>query len=165
MAGLACGLRLSEKIAAGIQVDYFSERTTGEYNNRQSITCEAGLLISPSENIRLGVHFFNPIPNSLRKSYLPSAIRAGAGVFLSKILFTGAELEIASGDNLILRTGFEYEAAKKVRLRGGFCTKNTAFSFGLGYLFNPIQIDLAFVTHDKLGVTSSASLIFNINKK
>jgi len=165
MAGLACGLPISEKIDAGIQIDYFSERTAGEYNNRQSITCEAGLLISPSENLRLGIHLFNPLPNSLRKSYLPSAISAGAGIFLSKSLFAGAELEMASGDNLIFRTGFDYEAAKKVRLRGGFCTKNTSFSFGLGYLFNQMQIDLAFVTHDKLGVTSSASLIFNLTKK
>ena len=35
VAGLACGLKLSEKIAAGVQIDYFSERTSGEYNNYQ----------------------------------------------------------------------------------------------------------------------------------
>ena len=35
MTGIACGLKLSEKIAAGVQVDYFSERTHGEYSNSQ----------------------------------------------------------------------------------------------------------------------------------
>jgi hypothetical protein len=33
-AGLACGLKLSEKISAGIQTDLFFERTSGEYNER-----------------------------------------------------------------------------------------------------------------------------------
>jgi len=68
MTGLACGLKLSNKISAGLQVDYFSVKTSGEYNN-QSVTCEAGLLITPSENTRLGIHVFNPVPNSLRKIF------------------------------------------------------------------------------------------------
>ena len=38
MTGLACGLKLSKKISAGLQVDYFSEKTSGEYNNNQSVT-------------------------------------------------------------------------------------------------------------------------------
>ena len=36
MTGLACGMKLSDKISAGVQVDYFSERTSGEYDNNQS---------------------------------------------------------------------------------------------------------------------------------
>ena len=162
MAGLACGMSLSEKIAAGIQIDYFSEQTTGEYYNNQLITFEAGILLSPSDNIRLGIHLFNPLPGSLRKSYVPSAIRAGAGIYLSRMLFAGAEADMSTENKLILRTGFEYEAAKRLWLRGGFCTDNTSFSFGLGYHLNFVQVDIGFVTHVKLGVSSSASLIFKI---
>ncbi len=162
MGGLSCGVTLSENIAAGVQIDYFSEKTSGEYENRRSVTCEAGLLISPKENVRIGIHIFNPVPNSLRKTFLPTVLRAGAGIDLSKVLFAGAEAEMSSGEKLILRTGFEYEAFKKFRLRGGFCTENTSFSFGLGYLLKSLQIDLGFSTHEKLGITSSASLIFKI---
>ncbi len=53
MTGLACGLKLSDKISVGVQVDYFSERTSGEYDNNQFITCEAGMVITPSENTRI----------------------------------------------------------------------------------------------------------------
>jgi hypothetical protein len=162
MAALSCGIKLSEKISAGIQVDYFSEKTTGEYSNRQSLTFEAGLLIIPSENIHLGVHLFNPFPNSLRKSYLPSTVRIGAGIDLSKTLFGGVEAEMSTGNKLIFKSGFEYEAGKGVWLRGGFNTDNTSFSFGFGYLVKFVKIDIGFVTHEKLGVTSSASLIFQI---
>jgi len=163
MTGLACGMKLSKKISAGLQVDYFSERTSGEYDNIQFVTCEAGLLVTPSENLRIGLHIFNPIPNTIRKTYLPTSLRIGTGTNLNKLLFAGIEAEMSSGSKLIIRTGFEYEAAKKLWLRGGFSTDNNSFSFGLGYFVKIAQIDLGFVTHEKLGVTSSVSLIFKIH--
>jgi len=61
-SGLACGLRLSENISAGIQVDYFHDKAAGEYKNIHSVACEAGLLFTPKENITVGVHVFNPLP-------------------------------------------------------------------------------------------------------
>lgn len=160
--GIACGMKLSEKIAAGVQVDYFSERTSGEYDNIQSVTFEAGVTVMASENTRIGFHIFNPVPNSLRKSFLPSSLRIGAGSYLNKLLFAGVEAEMSTTGHLLVRTGFEYEAGKNFWLRGGFCTDNNSFSFGMGYLAKIMQIDLGFVTHDKLGVTSSISLIFKI---
>jgi hypothetical protein len=163
MTGLACGMKLSDKISAGLQVDYFSERTSGEYNNNQSVTCEMGALITPSEKTRIGIHIFNPIPNSLRKTSLPMSLRIGAGTYLNKSLFTGVEAEMSTGSELILKTGFEYEAAKKLWLRGGYSTDNNSFSFGFGWLAKMVQIDIGFVTHEKLGVTSSVSLIFKIH--
>jgi len=161
-AGLACGLRLSDKISAGVQVDYFSEKAAGEYDNTQMVTCEAGLLFKPGETITFGIHVFNPVPGSLRKSFLPSSLRVGSGIELSDVLFAGAEAEMSSGKNLVFRTGFEYNAAKNLFLRGGFSSENTSFSFGLGYLFRSVRLDLSFVTHEKLGISSSVSLVFQI---
>jgi hypothetical protein len=162
MTGLACGIKISSKISAGVQVDYFSERTSDEYANIQSVTCEAGILLTLSQNTNIGIHVFNPVPNSLRKNYLPSLLRIGAGTFLNKSLFTGIEAEISTRSKLIIRTGFEYEAAKKLWLRAGYSSDNNSFSFGLGYLVKFVQIDVGFVTHENLGVTSSVSLIFKI---
>jgi hypothetical protein len=163
MAGLACGLKLSEKIVAGVQIDYFSERTSGEYNNNQCVTFESGLIASPSDNIRLGFHLFNPVPNSLRKIPQPVSLTVGAGIDLSRILFAGVEAEMSSGSNLSLRTGFEYEAVKNLWLRAGFNTRNNSFCFGLGYRIGIAIMDLGFATHDRLGVTSAVSLIFKIH--
>ncbi len=162
MTGLACGLKLSEIIAAGVQIDFFSERTAGEYYNYQSLTFETGLIITPAENIRIGVQIFNPIPGSVRKTSMPSRLRVGAGTYLNKSLFTGLEAEMSSGSKLIIRTGFEYEAVKNFRFRSGFSTENNSFSFGVGWMMKMVMIDLGFVSHDRLGITSSASLIFKI---
>jgi hypothetical protein len=69
---------------------------------------------------------------------------------------------MSTGENIIIRTGFEYEAAKKFWIRGGFSTENSSFSFGLGYLMKSMKIDLGFSTHERLGVTSLVSLVFKI---
>jgi hypothetical protein len=163
MTGLACGLKLSEKLSAGVQIDYFSEKVPGDYDNIHSVTFETGLMIIPSENTRIGIQLFNPVPNSLRKTYLPARLRVGAGTELSKNLFAGAEAEMSTGSNLIIRTGMEYEAAKKLWIRCGFSTDNNSFSFGLGYLTGIVRLDLGFATHEMLGVTTSASLVFKIH--
>lgn len=162
-AGLGCGLKLSEKISAGIQTDFFAEKSAGEYNERRSLTFEAGILITPSENINVGIHIFNPVPNSLRKNYLPSSLRAGAGIWLSSSLFACAEAEMSTGKGIDLKTGFEYEPSETIKIRGGFSSENTSFSFGIGYLLKFAQLDLGFVTHEMLGLTSSVSIIFKLN--
>ncbi|MBK7712728.1 MAG: hypothetical protein IPN67_17320 [Bacteroidales bacterium] len=162
IAGLACGVKLSEKIAAGVQIDYFTERTSGEYNTHRFVSFEAGLIAMPADNIRVGCHLFNPLPNSLRKNNQPVSLSVGAGIDLSNILFAGAEAEMSSGSNLTLRTGFEYEAVKNLRLRAGFSTRNNSFCFGTGYEIGFVTMDLGFTTHDRLGVTSSVSFIFKI---
>jgi len=161
MTGLASGMKLSEKISAGIQIDYFSEKSPGEFNN-QIITYEAGLVLVPNENTRIGIHIFNLVPGSLRKTFIPSAIRVGAGTYLNKSLFAGAEVEMSSGSNLLIRTGFDYEAVKNLWLRGGYSSENNSFSFGFGFMVKMVQLDLGVATHERLGVTSSMSLIFKI---
>jgi hypothetical protein len=162
MTAVACGMKLSEKLSAGAQVDYFAEMVPGEYEDINIVTGECGVSYSASESTTIGIHLFNPVPNSLRKSSMPARLRAGAGTMLNNFLFAGAEAEMSSGSSMILRMGIEYEAAKKLWMRSGFCTEFNSFSFGIGYLAKFVKIDLAFATHDKLGITSSASLIFII---
>lgn len=165
MIGISCGMPISEKISAGIQVDWYSERSTGEYRDYQILTCEAGISVAPSENVRVGIHLFNPVPNSIRKVEMPSRLRIGAGVTLSSELFAGIEAELSNSGKADIRTGFEYQAAKQVWLRGGFSSAYSSFSFGFGFKTKPALIDIAFSTHEKLGITSSVSIIFLIKSK
>lgn len=160
--GIACGMPLSQKIAAGIQVDYFTERTIRENNIIQFLTAEIGLAISASENVTIGIHLFNPVPNALRHDDLPSTLRVGIGSSVSKVLFAGTEVEMTSEQKMLLRAGFEYEAWKKVWLRAGYSTENNAFSFGIGFLLKPMKLDLSFTSHEKLGISPGISLIFKI---
>ena len=153
----ACGLMLGKALAAGVQADYFSEKADGGYGYTRYLTFEAGALIIPSENVRIGLHIFNPLPNSLRKNDLPMVISAGAGIKLNSSLFAGAEAEMSSGLKPLVRTGFEYEAVKRLWLRAGYSTENNSFSFGTGFRFGTVTGDLGFVSHETLGFTSSVS--------
>ncbi|HQB37399.1 MAG TPA: hypothetical protein PLI41_07620 [Bacteroidales bacterium] len=162
--GLACGMRMSKKISAGVQIDYVAVRTSNKYIGAQSLTFETGLLIHASENVSVGIHLFNPVPNSLRKSFVPSSLSAGVETELSRSLNAAAELSMSSERPLTIRLGFDYEAINKLHLRGGFSTENTSFTFGTGFTWNSVIIDLAFATHERLGITSAASLIFIINE-
>jgi hypothetical protein len=162
MAGLGCGLKLSENLSSGVQIDYLSERSQGEYDNSIAFTFEAGMLITFSKNTRIGIHVFNPLPNSLRKKNLPSSLRVGAGTNFNDLLFATIETELSSGSSLVIRTGFEYEAFKKFWLRGGFSSENNSFSFGAGFMTKIAKIDIGFLTHEKLGITSEISVIFKI---
>ena len=163
--GIACGLKLAENISAGIQIDCFLEKASGEYSNTHSVTFEGGILINPAENITVGIHIFNPVPNSLRRTFLPSTITAGAGIKLNNEVFAGFETEMSTEKRMLIRTGFEYEVAGNLLLRGGFCSENSSFTFGLGYHFRSISLDMGFATHERLGITTSVSMIFNIKDK
>lgn len=165
MIGIGCGLPITEKISAGIQIDYLSERTAGEYLNNKFITCEAGLIITASNDLIFGFHIFNPVPNSLREFDMPAGIRAGLGTKLNSSLFAAAEVEMYSGTKPGLNTGMEYEAAKNFMLRAGYRSLTSSFSFGLGYIAGPGKVDIAFLTHERLGITSSLSIIFEIKQK
>jgi len=155
-------MQLSEKLSAGVQIDYFSERSSGEYGNSNTVTFETGIIVNAGNDISLGIHLFNPLPRSVRKTYLPAIIRAGAAKYFGEDLLAGLELEMRTGGSVVLKTGFEYETSERFWLRGGFSTANNSFSFGIGYRVKFAQVDLAFASHDKLGISSTASMIFKI---
>jgi hypothetical protein len=163
-AGISSGMTISENSSAGIQIDYFSEKSPGETFHWQAVTFEAGALFRLTEKTRAGFHLFNPVPNSMRKSDLPSGISAGAGIDLSSTLFAAAEVEKWSQRKIAVRFGFDYEAAKKFRIRGGFSSENSSFSLGLGYSLKSVILDMGFSTHERLGVSSSVSLVYKILK-
>ncbi|HQJ20444.1 MAG TPA: hypothetical protein PLQ61_04535 [Bacteroidales bacterium] len=162
--GVASGIKLSETVSSGVQIDYLSERTTGDYEDSRMITCEAGLMFDLTGSVKAGIHVFNPVPNSLRNFPLASSIRAGAGVTVSPQLFAAAEVEMITGRKLNLKSGFEYEASKKLIIRGGYSTGEPSFSFGFGCKVKPGILDIAVATHPKLGIISTISIAFNIIK-
>lgn len=160
-AGLACGLRLSENISGGVQADFFAEKTAGEYRERRSLSFEAGLHIRISEQASLGIHIFNPVPGALRKDYLPSSLRVGAGLSLSDEFSVSAETEMSTAGGPDIRTGIEYDPVHGPSLRCGFSSCGNSFCFGIGYHVRTILIDLGFSTHERLGTSTAASIVFS----
>ncbi|MFN8239219.1 MAG: hypothetical protein U0X39_00470 [Bacteroidales bacterium] len=164
MAALSCGMPLSKNLTAGIQIDYFLEKTTGDYPVHETLTFEAGAAIRAGKNLVADLHLFNPLPGLTGSSDLPAAMQIGVGNLINENLFAGLRIEIETGQKPSLSAGFDYKMPGKVRIRGGYCTRWSSFSFGLGYKAGPAVIDIAFYTHEKLGISSSASIAFTIIK-
>jgi len=164
-AGMACGMKLSGKIAAGLQIDYFLERTPGEHTQRSALTFEAGMILTVTETTAAGFRIFNPLPGSLRKNFLPSSIQSGVEVKLSRSLSVTAEAELATGGKARISMGLDYSILQRLQVRGGFRSGAEPFCFGLGYRMKMVKFDFGFMIHERLGITSSASVIYEFNTK
>jgi len=154
--GIAYSHKLGERIAAGIQLDYFSTFIYGANDNFQKITFELGLLSNPSKNLMVGFHTFNPLPgktlhNSL--AVLPSTASLGISyIFYEKVLLAIETFKEFS-ENIIVRTGIEYEPVRQIAFRFGISTGPSAYSFGMGYKSKKIRAGIAFTANQVLGVT------------
>lgn len=157
--GLSYGLMIGKKLSAGVQTDLYSTRQAGNYENTNELTFEAGILFLPVQSLKIGLHVYNPLPNSLRNNDLPTVIKLGTAYKFSSLFMAAIELEALSTGSNVVRFGMEYEALTNLYLRGGVLTNPFGFSFGAGYSGRIFQLDIGFITHENLGLTPSLSLV------
>lgn len=162
-AGLAYGMKLGRMLSLGIQADLFSTRAITDYENTNELTCEIGALFKPFKGLTIGLHTFNPLPNSLREFDMPTVITMGAGYVFSDIFLIAFDLESSSTGHNNLRMGMEYQAYGNFYVRGGLMTNPSGISFGFGYSGDIFQGNIGFITHENLGLTPSLSIVIFIN--
>jgi len=161
-AGLAYGLPLGDKLHAGVQLDFYSTRQAGDYENTNDITFEAGIQYIPVENLIFGLHFYNPLPNAIRDHEIPTVITLGMGYNFSPGLFSTIEFEGTSDGNYSVKAGGEFQLITGFYLRAGLMSNPVGFSFGTGFTGRFLQADIGFLTHEELGLTPSISFIIFI---
>lgn len=161
-AGLDAGMKLSKYFSAGIGIDYIKEHSFDEYDDRHSITFEIGMLAHITTNTDIGLHIFNPLPNAIRVKNIPMYMEIGVGHHISTTLFITTEMSMSSEEKPTYKFGFDYEISKNLWLRGGYITDDNSFCFGIGYKVKPFSFNLAFVTHEYLGLSSSASITITL---
>lgn len=162
--GLALAKRLSNRISAGIQLDYFL-KTMPEVDRPYSLaTAEAGFLLAPSDHMMVGIHLFNPVRqgyNTLTGKYkMPSIIRIGAHQRLNESVLIAAEAYKLSQFPPEVRTGIEFFPAESLVLRFGASGRPFRYSAGAGFLYNKLSVDIGFAYQDIIGLTPSVSLQF-----
>lgn len=163
--GLAYAMRLSERILAGIQLDYF-QHIQISYGRTGIPVGEIGIITEPVDDLYIGVHVFNP----WRASYsdieesLSSSIRMGAGYHFSKQFIFMFELEKELEQEVLYRAGAEYNIVGGLFLRSGVCVNPVKYSFGLGYELRGILMDVSYISHNILGYYMQFGLAYTINK-
>jgi len=161
--GLAYAKALGKRFSAGIKFDYLNTFFSEEYGNKGTFIAELGLLAKPIEHLFIGGHIYN-INRAKIAAYdnekIPTILTIGiAYEFLQKVLCT-VEVEKDLEYKPIYKVGLEYNFLENLSLRAGVTSNPNQLSFGIGYAYKRIKADIAFSSHQVLGITPHVGLIY-----
>jgi hypothetical protein len=161
--GLAFAKTFGKYLAFGLQLDYEMTRLAESYGSRNFVTFEAGMLANITPQLVLGAHIYNPFSAKLAEyndERAPVIFRLGAAYTLSDRFTLVAETEKNIYTDASVNAGIEFKANNQIFLRGGISTGQTAFSFGAGFLFGNLMLDISSSYHNILGYSPQASVSY-----
>lgn len=157
--GLGSAVRVAKTVSLGVQVDFISESSIGEYRDMSHVTFEAGMTCLISSSLTFGLHLFNPVSPL---NTLPSSVEAGLHWKQSDDLVLAIGSSKASSEPLSVQCGLSWKVLDRLVLRSGYMSSPSAFAFGLGFRTGHLQTDAGFLLNGMTGVTSSISLTWTI---
>ncbi len=164
--GISFAKKLSDRLNAGIQLDYFSEHYPENEGAFGFATFEVGLTCRLTDEFILGAHMFNPIKNGIRlsqgKQRTEGIYRIGGHYQFSEMVLLCMEAQLNSDKPAIVKTGLEFSPAKELFLRFGISGRPVQYTAGFGYSHKKITTDVAFSYHGNLGITPSVSIQFTL---
>ena len=161
--GLAYGRKLSDKIDAGIQFNYYTVSTTG-FGSSGAVNFEGGAIIHVTDQFSTGIHIYNPTEVNIGKNNeekLPSIYTVGFGYDASKNFFLGVEAEKTEDQPLNINAGVQYQFDEKLFARLGISSATSSFYFGTGVQLCGFRLDATASVHPHLGITPGLMIIFN----
>ena len=161
--GLAYSRKFTEHFSVGVQVDYLQTHIAEGYGNFNAVTAEIGLLAEPIKNLSIGFHLYNPTrvkKNAPFEENVPTVARLGCSYRFEDKATLLLETEKDINQEPVYKGGLEVKTLDKLYLRGGFSSGYEQYSFGLGYKFRKIIVDMAFTRHYYLGFTPHVSLSY-----
>ncbi|MEN9400986.1 MAG: hypothetical protein RL632_2089 [Bacteroidota bacterium] len=166
--GFGYSLTLFEKLSAGVQLNYQSTAIAENYRRSATFTAECGVLIRLTENCKIGASVSNigrAKLASFQEERLPTKMRIGTSVQLSKSVLLSAEAEKELEHPLRFKVGAEYLPHRMVALRTGCLTNPIALSAGFGFLWTSFRLDFATQYHQVLGWTPQITFTYHGKKE
>ena len=163
--GLVYARRLSKRLRAGIQLDYLHVAFGEGYGSSGRMTFGVGVQYDVSKNLTFGAYVYNPVSleqDTLQNITVPFIFRTGLGYAFSEKLLTTVETEKnALLDYWNVRAGVEYRPDEKFAFRMGTGTHQEVFSFGMGYRWRNLMLDVSSTVHQQLGLSPQFSVIYS----
>lgn len=166
-AGVGYSMKLTDHLLAGVQLNYQGVQLNENYGNKNTVSADLGVIIPISEKWRIGTSIIN-LGRAKLSDYqddrFTTAIRLGTSYRFSKLVTITTEAEKDLDYPVRVKAGVEYQPIEHLYLRGGFTTSRAEYSFGLGYDFGLVQLDLGSSYDTTLGWSPNFSLIVDWNK-
>ena len=162
-AGLGYSMKLSERFYTGVQMNYQGLSLNENYGSTNSLTAEAGLYAKFNDKWRLGVSIFNVGRTKLsdfEDDRFSTIMRLGSSYHFSEKVMVAVEVEKDLEHTPRIKSGIEYQVIENLFVRGGFATSRTEMSFGFGYNFKVLQLDLGSSYDQILGWSPNFSLTY-----
>lgn len=159
-AALGYARNLSDRIGVGARFHYYALSVNG-YGSASTITFDVGLQVQVAENVRAGLHVFNPVKQSFGKTgteSLPAVYNIGLGYDVSPQVHVSAVVQKVEDQPVNVVAGLHYQLAEKLLVRGGVSTATSSYFFGAGFRLKGLQVHTSASFHPYLG--TSPALLF-----
>lgn len=160
--GLGYSKALGEHLWASVQINQMRIKLNQVYGEQSKYNFEVGLLAEIFSEFYLGFHIFNPSQEKFETLYfdeaIPTIARFGFSWHLSKESILNAEIEKDFDNDIQIKFGIEHEFIENLHIRLGVSNHPNQISFGLGYQYKIVKMNLAYSKHQTLGYTPSFDL-------
>ena len=161
-AGLGYSMKLSEKISAGVQINYLGMRLDQFYGVKHGVSAEFGALAKLNEKVNIGFSIVNigrARLSEFKDDRYGTLLRLGLSYQLIDELLIVAEIEQEITFDTRLRAGIEYHPIDLLYIRAGVQGAPMDFAFGFGLKYDRFKLDLSTQYNQILGWTPAASFI------
>lgn len=161
------GMRLSDKLSAGIGFRYYNTASIGQWNYLWTIGTGAGIIYHFSDKTTAGLQLNNPVTIGNQPEYaslFPGEISLGVSSNIYSNTFLLMELSQYTSGILQYKIGIENQFIHSFIIRAGFHSAPHSFSFGSGYTFGKFSVQTSFSWSGLLGFTPAVLLEFKPEK-
>ncbi|MBX7205229.1 MAG: hypothetical protein K1X81_07375 [Bacteroidia bacterium] len=165
--GFSYSRAFTDKFSVGFRMNY-QFLSIKSYGSTGTPSIDGGIIYKVSKQFITGFHICNPTMQKLDKNsteHLPTISKIGFQYLPSEKVSLVAEVQKQTDLNALVKVGLEYRIQAKLALRAGLSSNPFLNTFGIGYSYKSMQLDMAASVHPQLGISPHASLTFLFNKQ
>ena len=162
--GVGYALPLTERLYAGVQLNYLGVQLREQYGTKHGASAEMGLYAKLTDNWTLGVAVFNLGRMKLadfQDDRFTTLMRLGTAYTFSEKVTVVAEAEKNLDYPLRGKVGINYKPIAPFSIRAGIATEPFELTFGFGYQWKWLQLDLGSAFQQHLGWSPHFSITFS----
>lgn len=166
--GAGYSMQLSEKLFAGVQLNYLSARISN-YGQKGNLSGEFGMLAKINDKVNIGFSVLNLNRSKLadfQDDRFSTFLRLGVSYTVSSKVLVLAEVEKEISSKLRPKGAMEYQFSDKFYLRIGAAANPIELTFGTGFVFNKqFKLDLGSAWSQQLGWSPHLGFVYDFKEK